>query len=361
MSPEDFAVLDLMRCELRLRARQAVTLPGFLGSTLRGAFGHALKEAVCLMDHRNCEHCLLADRCLYPYLFETRVPPGIPQLRGQKQAPHPFILTAPMLSDMTAMSRPSIECLSSRQPISRLIPVETMRPQVTTHSLADGRSVRLVRSPAATLVDGHSRFAKGDDLKFELVLIGRAVEYLPYVVFAVSEMARRGLGAERAPFELIDVAAIDQSGTAITVYSGKSRRISVPPSAIINLSDLVRARLDQLKAAGLLCGDRLRLKFLTPTRIRVDRDLQTGLSFELLVRNLLRRVSMLAAVHGRAPLELDSRGLIERAGRVITRESSLRWFDWERYSNRQMTKMALGGFVGEIEYADEHVGSSDLS
>ena len=96
MVPEDFAGLELSRYELKLRACQSASLPAFLGSTLRGAFGHALKEAVCVMNHRDCAKCLVADRCIYPYLFETPVPDDVPQLRGQQQAPHPFILTPPI-------------------------------------------------------------------------------------------------------------------------------------------------------------------------------------------------------------------------------------------------------------------------
>ncbi len=173
---------------------------------------------------------------------------------------------------------------------------------------------------------------------------------MPYVVYAVSEMARRGLGAERAPFELTEVAMIDEGGDRTPVYSGESQRIRVHKSATMKLSDLVRQRLNQLAATSEPCADKLRLKFLTPARIRVEGDLQVRMSFELLARNLLRRVSMLAAVHGSARLELDYRGLIERAGKVETRSSALRWFDWERYSNRQQTKMNLGGFMGEVEY-----------
>src|SRR5262249_47261833 len=88
---EDFAALDMCRYRLRLRALEDASLPAFLGSTLRGAFGHALKRAVCVMRKRDCEQCLVGDRCLYPYLFET--PPGASHLlRGQIRAPHPFIL-----------------------------------------------------------------------------------------------------------------------------------------------------------------------------------------------------------------------------------------------------------------------------
>ena len=58
MSPEDFAPLALSRYELRLRAEEVCSLPAVLGSTLRGAFGHALKKTVCVMPHRDCERCI---------------------------------------------------------------------------------------------------------------------------------------------------------------------------------------------------------------------------------------------------------------------------------------------------------------
>jgi hypothetical protein len=306
MRPDDFSVLDLARYELTLRACEAVSLPAFLGSTLRGAFGHALKEAVCVMNHRDCVKCLVADRCIYPYLFETPVPPDMPQLRGQAQAPHPFILTPPMLKGSERAER------------------------VSARSLSDGRTVRLVHSPVTDSPDGRRRMLRGDGLAFGLLLMGRAVEYLPYVVYAVSEMARRGLGVERAPFELAEVAVIDESGDRKPIYSGESQRISVPKSATMRLSDLVHQRLYQLAATSEFIADKLRLKFLTPARIRVEGDLQAGMSFELLVRNLLRRVSMLAAVHGRSRLELDYRGLIARAAEIETHAAALQWFDWER-------------------------------
>lgn len=336
MTVEDFAVLDVSRYELRLRARASASLPVFLGSTLRGAFGHALKEAVCVMNHRQCERCLVADRCIYPYLFETPAPQGVEQLRGQQQAPHPFILTPPVLE--------------AEEKSARAV-AAAGRERVVMHSTRDGRTVRLVHPPEES--GGRRRLIRGDELKFELLLMGRAVEYLPYVVYAVSEMAQRGLGVERARFELVDAAMIDERGERQQIYSGERQRISVHEAATKDLSELISRRLEEM--ADGLRGERLRLKFLTPARIRVEGDLQVGMSFNLLVRSLLRRVSLLAAVHGRKRLELDYRGLIERASGVERVSSSLRWFDWERYSNRQQTKMALGGFTGEVEYGGEAI------
>jgi hypothetical protein len=61
------------------------------------------------------------------------------------------------------------------------------------------------------------------------------------------------------------------------------------------------------------------------------------------------------AVHGRGQLNLDYRGLIARASQARTRRFALNWCDWERYSNRQQTKMSLGGFIGEVEYCGEAI------
>lgn len=90
----------------------------------------------------------------------------------------------------------------------------------------------------------------------------------------------------------------------------------------------------------------MRLRFTTLTRIRVEDDLQA----ELFLRNLLRRVSLLMAMHGESRLDLDYRGLIARAMSVRIHQASLRWHDWQRYSNLQKTKVKLGGFIGEIKY-----------
>lgn len=84
-------------------------------------------------------------------------------------------------------------------------------------------------------------------------------------------------------------------------------------------------------------------------------DLQTDLSFDLLVRNLLRRVSMLAAVPGSGAMGLDYRGLIKRAESVATVKSSLHWWDLERYTNRQNGKLRVGGMIGEVEYEGEAI------
>ncbi len=79
------AALDRLRIlplEVNARARAAIELPDFAGSTLRGAFGRALKDAVCVTSHRDCPACRVADDCAYPAIFED-------------QAVHPYRIDPP--------------------------------------------------------------------------------------------------------------------------------------------------------------------------------------------------------------------------------------------------------------------------
>src|SRR2546430_1501800 len=124
------------------------------------------------------------------------------------------------------------------------------------------------------------------------MLLGRAIDHLPYLVYAVHEMTQRGLGADRSRFALAEVTAVDAAGERQTIYTGETQQFHPPHDASRSLSELIRARIAQLSPR-----DTLQLRFLTPTRIKVANELQPRAGFELLARNLLRRVSLLAAVH----------------------------------------------------------------
>ena len=74
------------------------------------------------------------------------------------------------------------------------------------------------------------------------------------------------------------------------------------------------------------------------------------MEFHILIRNLLRRISLLSYFHCDTDLDLDFKGLIESSKNVKVEKENLSWFDWERYSNRQDTKMMMGGFMGSITF-----------
>lgn len=139
----------MLPLEIRARARESIELPAFAGSSLRGAFGHALKDVVCVVAHRECERCRLAGACSYPYLFETPRPEGARRLRGARAVPHPYAF----------------------------------------HGL-----------------EGPQVLATGAPFEFGVTLIGSAVESAPLVIEALRRAAERGLGPNRGRFDLCEVA-----------------------------------------------------------------------------------------------------------------------------------------------------------
>ncbi|MEK6285820.1 MAG: CRISPR system precrRNA processing endoribonuclease RAMP protein Cas6 [Acidobacteriota bacterium] len=399
MRCQDFDRLDIARFDVTLRAREQTVLPPYLGSTLRGALGHALKDAACVVEHRDCRRCPLLDTCAYPYLFETPVPPEIKELRGQTHAPLPFLIEPPLVENpvrrvwRVPAANVMAAASSAASAVQSANSSQTKSPEANRCANAEGAldtraSVpqRQISTPASVVSsvvfpDRPRRFNIGDELRFGLVLIGKAIDYSPFFLHAINEMANRGLGAGRAGFDLKEVFLKGARGERERVYSSDDQGLSLPARIGEPLSESIAAKLaeqtsgdggtpvlesiDQVIATTLSQLARpasdsvaravdshssLTLRFLTPARIRVKDDLQTGLSFQLLVRSLLRRVSMLAAVHGSGRMQLDYRGLIEQAGSARVVRSTLRWWDLERYTDRQETKLRVGGLIGEVEY-----------
>ncbi len=317
ISPEQLKALSLAQYEFRLAALAYGNLPPFLGSTFRGSFGYALKAVACSMPHRDCTRCLLAERCLYTRLFEPRAnrPNGL--LKQQQSAPRPFIFEPPLPGQKYSA-----------------LPFNIGRAQANGGK-SDGHK-RLFAEPL--------RFTAGDELRFGLTLIGPAIEELPYVIYTISLMARHGFGAQRIPFALSEVLAIDGSTTRLKVYTPEMTRIA-PHDVRRDLSEMVKDRLAQLEIT-----DTLRLLFLTPTRLRFQKNVQSLLHFEQLVKSLSLRLTMLSQTHSAIKLDYDYQALLAQA-RTATMHTECLWQqELKRYSNRQEKQIEQDGFMGEVVF-----------
>jgi hypothetical protein len=332
-----------------LRAEDYVHLPDYKGSTFRGAFGHAFKKVVCVNRERICNSCLLKEKCVYSYVFETPPPSDTLRMRKYPFAPHPFVITPPLEEKRT--------------------------------------------------------YRGGETLSFDLTLIGKSIDYIPYFIYTFDELGRMGIGKGKGKYQLEEVRAIkpgerrkvkgereekegerkkvegegkenegerlkvkgkreerEENEETIMVYSGKDKTLKNNFS-VLKVSDLLPITLHlppssnpspltlhPLSSPFHLSPFTLHLQFLTPTRLKFDGKLSPKLEFHILIRNLLRRISLLSYFHCGEELVLDFKGLIESSKNIKVKKENLSWFDWERYSNRQETKMKMGGFIGSITF-----------
>ena len=271
-----------------MSAVDELRLPEYKGSTLRGAFGHAFKKVVCTLRNKDCNDCILKERCVYSYVFETPPPSDTSIMKKYPAAPHPFVI---------------------------LPPTEDKR-----------------------------LYRKDETLNFSLTLIGKATEYLPYFIYTFDELGKMGIGKGRGRYCLTRVSTGSHSGGngQKEIYLGEKKVLKGGYKAI--------AWKDIIHKNGFSGKNELKLVFLTPTRIKFQEDLVVDLEFHMLIRNLLRRISTLSYFHCGSELDIDFKQLIKDAEKIETKNRSLSWQDWERYSNRQETRMKMGGFVGGISF-----------
>lgn len=64
----------LTRITVTMAATQTVAWPHYAGSTLRGAFGRALRKAACITGQAKCTGCPLRQSCAYGVVFDPVVP-----------------------------------------------------------------------------------------------------------------------------------------------------------------------------------------------------------------------------------------------------------------------------------------------
>lgn len=65
---------SITRITTTMQATQTVAWPHFAGSTLRGAFGRALRQATCITGQNQCTGCPLRNSCAYGVVFDPAAP-----------------------------------------------------------------------------------------------------------------------------------------------------------------------------------------------------------------------------------------------------------------------------------------------
>ena len=268
--------------------QEPLKMPHYKGNVFRSRFGYILRDITCIAKEQCQTHCQSPDRCVYSKCFETPVPDDAPMLRGQPFAPHPFILEPPRTQKLD--------------------------------------------------------YAPGDTFTCTLTLIGDAINLLPWLVFTFREMGKRRLGirGERGQCHLDTVESLPPRGnqSSRTIYTAETELLT-DDGLILQLSDVMQDTPE--------VTDEIGLEFLTPTSIKVRGRWTRELTFEHLLRNLLRRIRFLSYFHCGEDLAVDAHALIE-ATHAVTDESDFRWFRGDRYSYRAEKSVPMGGFVGKVRF-----------
>jgi hypothetical protein len=280
-------MLSCARYRVVFEAVEPLDLPAYLGSTLRGAFGHAFRAVACPAP-RGME-CPVPSQCPYHVIFETSPPPGSDALRTHDEISRPFVISP-------------------------------------LNSKSDEHGVRRM-------------FRPGNEISFDLVLIGRAQEFFPYFVVALREVDRIGRARRAVGVRRIDALGTDQMDSRVVYESTDNLVRGSADSVTLEQYDTAISPLDSLT-----------VEFLTQTRLKHEGRFVRRPEFQILFRRLLGRLSSLARFHCGAPLDVNFRELIDRAASVRLTQENTKWTRWERYSSRQDRRMEWEGIIGRATY-----------
>ena len=262
-------------------------LPSYLGSTFRGAFAASFRQLVCVTNQRTCDGCLLLSRCSYPYIFETPAPTHIPEdlQRRFRQAPRPYVFEVPL------------------------------------------------------------KYQGEQQLELGLILVGKAIDFLPYFIYVLNEIGKLGLGVAQVPYRLL--AVMDGSHPDGAVVFDAEEQILQENFSAITLDAFAAEHTDGLR--------KVTLEFVTPFRMKrygtYVEDAER-IHFVSILEILLGRIETLSVFHC-AGQSVPNEQLLIAARQVQVTDKQMTFHYLERYSNRQQRKLPLHGLLGRLTFAGD--------
>lgn len=268
--------LPVARYRFAFRMREYLRLPDYAGSLLRGQFGAALRRTACMTRAKTCDGCPLLATCPYPAIFEAPAPTAH-ALQKFSRVPNAYVVEPPPL--------------------------------------------------------GTRAVAAGEEFGFAMVLVGRALDQLPLIVYSLQWALSQGLTRARTRGDLIDIEH-EAPGGAEPVWDADCGRVAAHDAALT---------MPQFGA----CRE-VRIEIVTPLRLQDNGRPASGdaLTPRRLVTALIRRAALLFEFHAGLPRLGAGAHELALHAESLTGERNLQWHDWTRYSSRQQREMTLGGLMG---------------
>jgi len=201
-------------------------------------------------------------------------------------------------------------------------------------------------------------FEPGQRFQFGLSLFGQAVQLFPYLVLAVPQMGRQGVGLKmqddqgrwrRGRFALKRIEEVNPLINVRRALLGEGAQMVNTPQHPVTWP--------QVQTAGRAIAERLTghdgrlgLHFLTPTRIVRDKKLVHKPEFLPFFQRLLERINRLQQSFGGVSESPPWDDLLALARQAQLVEDRTEWWDVWGHSQRLGRSQTLGGFIGQTRY-----------
>jgi hypothetical protein len=246
------------------------TIPTFI---FRSVLGKNLRAISCLFKQNSCADCSLNKTCAYSLIFETPVEKDNEYLAGRNRAPHPLILSC----------------------------VEELHKPV-------------------------------QQISFTVTLLGKSIEYFPYIYFALKQAGKKGVFKQRVPYAIEDVVSNGKSviiddETIDTSLSNKEWSLSSENTEAVPLQ--------------------LKVNLLSPLRLKYGGKYGTDFNANDVLNAVIRRMQLLCGFYGSSQCAINQEELFLN-GPISINDRNLRWQDYTYFSSRQKKKLRMGGALGDF-------------
>jgi len=272
--------MKFINVNFKLKTLDEIVFPEYKGSVFRGAFGWKFKKLTCVLKHLDdCKECILKKTCPYFNIFENKYYSEKPLLKTGSSIPHPFVLLPPL--------------------------------------------------------DGKRKFTKDETFEFELTIIGKWAQTLPYFLLTFQEIGKSGIGRHKSKFE---IEAIYQGDKNILNKSDINFNIKE-----FNLNDFLKSDA-HIKSLFVEC--------ITPLRLMKKNKPLCDINFKDFYLSALRRCQLLLYYYDEKSIDelINVKKLNEIVDTIEVKNKTTYWYNWERYSNRQKKRISLSGIMGQIHF-----------
>lgn len=243
---------------------------------IRSVLGKEFRRMCCIFKERQCHECTIKNTCPYSIVFETPIKEDNLILVGRNKGSHPFILS---------------------------------------------------------LISTDIEYS--DHIELLLTLIGRGIDYLPYIYYSLKRAGEHGIFKQRIPFSI--------KGPFI------DNELLLDDENKLNLE--FTRRLWELGKSKKNFTNSTTIEFLSPCRLKKGGKYISNLSFQDLMEALYHRAQILCTLFGECSKIWPIPSFAKRNHIII--EQKLTWVDLPYYSARQGRSIKMGGFMGTLSINGE--------
>ncbi|MEP7287803.1 MAG: CRISPR system precrRNA processing endoribonuclease RAMP protein Cas6 [Chloroflexota bacterium] len=198
----------------------------------------------------------------------------------------------------------------------------------------------------------NAHYSTGEQFEFGITLFGQAVSYLPYLFYALRDVADLGIGFGRGRFQMIRICEVNPLN--------KSRRQIIDPHQVSDLRLAINHKAIQY-AVNLWRSDEILLRFLTPARLTDYGALARRPSLGILLRRLLERAQSLVEQNQSKPevaaglerwkaewMRMGALGDVLDAQHLIA--DNTYWKDVTSHSHIKGRSSPIGGLMGKARW-----------